>query len=179
VLVVDEAFADTLPGEPESLAARGDLPGLVVLRSLTKTWGLAGLRVGYVLAASELVDVLAAAAPRWSVSTPALVAVEACTTAGARAEAEAAARALAGDREHLLGALAGVPGVEVRGEPAASFLLLHTPGRDDVRGLLRARGWAVRRGDTFPGLDAEHVRVAVRNRTTSDAFVAELAAVLR
>lgn len=178
VLVVDEAFADTVPGEPESLAARTDLAGLVVLRSLTKTWGLAGLRVGYVLAAPPLVGLLAAAAPPWSVSTPALVALSACTTVGARAEADAAARALGADRAHLLGALGGLAGVEVRGEPASSFLLLRTPGRRDVRGLLRERGWAVRRGDTFPGLDAEHVRVAVRDRTTSDAFVAALADVL-
>ncbi|PSK62064.1 putative aminotransferase [Micromonospora sp. MH33] len=54
VLVVDEAFADTtaapgVEGEPESLAARRDLPGLLVVRSLTKTWGLAGLRIGYLL----------------------------------------------------------------------------------------------------------------------------------
>ena len=178
VLVVDEAFADTVPGEPESLAARTDLPGLVVLRSLTKTWGLAGLRVGYVLAGPELVERLAAAAPPWSVSTPALAAIVACTTAGARAEAETAARGLALDRAHLLSGLGRLPGVEVRGDPASSFLLLRTPGRDDVRGRLRERGWAVRRGDTFPGLDGEHLRVAVRDRTTSDAFVAALAGVL-
>ncbi|MCD2193400.1 Rv2231c family pyridoxal phosphate-dependent protein CobC [Actinomycetospora endophytica] len=178
VLVVDEAFADTVPGESESLAARTDLPGLVVLRSLTKTWGLAGLRVGYVLAPPELVDRLAAAAPPWSVSTPALVAIEACTTAAARAEADSAARDLAADRAHLIAALAAVPGVEVRGDPAASFLLLRTPGRTDVRAALRDRGWAVRRGDTFPGLGGEHVRVAVRDRTISDAFVAALAGVL-
>ena len=41
------------PGEPESLADRRDLPGLLVVRSLTKTWGLAGLRVGYLLGAGR------------------------------------------------------------------------------------------------------------------------------
>jgi Aminotransferase class I and II len=51
VVVVDEAFADCLPEERESLASHGDLTGLVVIRSLTKTWGLAGFRVGYLLAA--------------------------------------------------------------------------------------------------------------------------------
>ncbi len=48
IVVVDEAFADAIPGEPESLADES-LPDVVVLRSLTKTWSLAGLRVGYAL----------------------------------------------------------------------------------------------------------------------------------
>ncbi len=128
VLVVDEAFADTVPGEPESLASRTDLPGLVVLRSLTKTWGLAGLRVGYVLAAPELVDRLAAAAPPWSVSTPALVALSACTTAGARAEADDAAHALAADRAHLVDALARVAGCRGPGRPGVELPAAAHPG---------------------------------------------------
>lgn len=74
IVVVDEAFADCLPGERESVAGHSDLTGLVVIRSLTKTWGLAGLRVGYLLAAPGIVARLAAAQPLWAVSTPALAA---------------------------------------------------------------------------------------------------------
>ncbi|MDG4866331.1 aminotransferase class I/II-fold pyridoxal phosphate-dependent enzyme, partial [Streptomyces sp. T-3] len=74
VLVVDEAFMDAVPGEREALAGRVDVPGLVVLRSLTKTWGLAGLRIGYVLAAPEIIAALERAQPLWPVSTPALAA---------------------------------------------------------------------------------------------------------
>ncbi|MDF2978979.1 MAG: cobC [Actinomycetospora sp.] len=177
-LVVDEAFIDTAPGEPDSLAGRRDLPGLVVLRSLTKTWGLAGLRVGYALAPPALAAGLRAAAPPWSVSTPALVALEVCSSEAARTEADDAARALAVDREHLVAALATLPGVEVRGTPAASFVLVRTPGRTDVRARLRERGLAVRRGDTFPGLDTEHVRIAVRSREITDDLVATLREVL-
>ncbi|MDD7941478.1 Rv2231c family pyridoxal phosphate-dependent protein CobC [Actinomycetospora lutea] len=177
-LVVDEAFIDTAPGEPDALAGRRDLPGLVVLRSLTKTWGLAGLRVGYALAPAGLAEGLRAAAPKWSVSTPALVALEACSSPAARAEADEAARALAADRAHLVAALARVEGIEVRATPAASFVLARTPGRADVREALRARGLAVRRGDTFPGLDTEHVRIAVRAPEITDRLVAALAETL-
>ena len=176
VLLVDEAFADTVPGEPESLAGRPDLPGVLVVRSLTKTWGLAGLRVGYALGPTPLIDALAAHQPHWPVSTPALAALIACTTPAARAEAVAAARALADDREALLAALP--PDVEVLGRPRSSFVLLRVPGGAGVREALRERGWAVRRGDTFPGLSPDHLRVAVRDPGTSRSFAADLAGIL-
>ncbi|WP_228984788.1 aminotransferase class I/II-fold pyridoxal phosphate-dependent enzyme, partial [Streptomyces sp. DH12] len=87
-----------VPGEREALAGRTDVPGLVVLRSLTKTWGLAGLRIGYVLAAPETVARLERAQPLWPVSTPALAAAEACVSPAALAEAVEAARGIAADR---------------------------------------------------------------------------------
>jgi histidinol-phosphate aminotransferase len=176
VLVVDEAFADTVPGEPASLAARADLPGLLVVRSLTKTWGLAGLRVGYALGPADLVAALAAAQPPWPVSTPALAALQACSTPRARAEAGAEAGALVGSRAALLAALP--PAAEVVGEPRSSFVLLRVPDGARVRERLRSLGWAVRRGDTFPGLTPDHLRVAVRDPATSRAFAADLAAIL-
>ncbi|MGX5656706.1 Rv2231c family pyridoxal phosphate-dependent protein CobC [Geodermatophilus nigrescens] len=175
VLLVDEAFADTVPGEPESLAARTDLPGLVVVRSLTKTWGLAGLRVGYALGPRDLVAAMAEAQPHWPLSTPAIAALAACTTPAARAAAAAAARELAGHRAALLAALP--PGLAVA-EPRSSFVLLRVPDGERVRAALRGRGWAVRRGDTFPGLSPDHLRVAVRDPGTSRAFAADLAAIL-
>jgi histidinol-phosphate aminotransferase len=61
VLVVDEAFMEFTPGEAESLAGRRDLPGLVVIRSLTKLWGLAGIRAGYLLAPLQTARALRAA----------------------------------------------------------------------------------------------------------------------
>jgi histidinol-phosphate aminotransferase len=52
------------------------------------------------------------------------------------------------------------------------------PGAGGVREELRRRGWAVRRGDTFPGLSPDHLRVAVRDPATSRAFAAALGEVL-
>ncbi|MGW4896114.1 Rv2231c family pyridoxal phosphate-dependent protein CobC [Kitasatospora sp. NPDC004240] len=178
-LVVDEAFMDTVPGEPESLAAARALPGrVVVLRSLTKTWGLAGLRIGYVLGPAPLIADLQAAQPLWPVSTPALAAARACSAPAALAEAEAAALELAGHRAHLLKGLTALPAVRTHGEAASSFVLVELPDAARVRARLRERGFAVRRGDTFPGLGADWLRIAVRDEATTDRFLAALTAVL-
>lgn len=177
VVVVDEAFADAVPGEPHSLAGRADLPGLVVVRSLTKTWALAGLRVGYLLAPPELVERLRRAQPLWAVSTLALVALDTCLAPGPVRTAERDAAALAAERERLQSALVEI-GVEVTPGSQAPFLLCRVPGRADMREALRASGIAVRRGDTFPGLTAEHWRTAVRDAEVSDRLVSAVRGVL-
>ncbi|GAA0343332.1 Rv2231c family pyridoxal phosphate-dependent protein CobC [Streptomyces blastmyceticus] len=173
-LVVDEAFMDAVPGERESLASRTDLPGLVVLRSLTKTWGLAGLRIGYVLASPGAIAKLERAQPLWPVSSPALAAAEVCSAPPALAEAAHAAHHLASDRAHLVAALAEFEGVRVHGPAAGPFVLIHLPHAVTVRSRLRGLGFAVRRGDTFPGLGPDYLRLAVRDRATTDRFVEAL-----
>ena len=172
-VVVDEAFADAVPGEPASLAARDDLPGLVVVRSLTKTWALAGLRVGYLLAPAELVLRLRDAQPLWAVSTLGLTALETCLARGPVAMAAKEAAALGQERERLAAALT-VLGVQVTPGSQAPYLLCRVPGRSDVREELRARGIAVRRGDTFPGLTGEHWRTAVRGPAETAQLTAAL-----
>lgn len=180
VLVVDEAFMDAVPGEREALAGRMDVPGLVVLRSLTKTWGLAGLRIGYVLAAPETIGELERAQPLWPVSTPALAAAAACVAPRALAEAAHAAHRVASDRAHLVAGLSAFAGSGVRVVSPAEgpFVLVRMPGAGVVRGRLRELGYAVRRGDTFPGLGEEWVRVAVRDRGTVDGFLRALSVAL-
>lgn len=166
ILVVDEAFMDAVPGEPESLAG-ASIPGLVVIRSLTKTWGLAGLRVGYVLAAAGLIEQLAAVQPHWPVSTPALAAAIACSNERAVAEAAGAALDIDRQRVHLLDSLAPV---STYGVPRGPFVLVQVEGGAVLRESLRERGFAVRRGDTFPGLGPDWLRIAVRPEDVTDGF---------
>ncbi|MET8245510.1 Rv2231c family pyridoxal phosphate-dependent protein CobC [Streptomyces sp. NPDC005202] len=175
-LVVDEAFLDAVPGEREALAGRTDVPGLVVLRSLTKTWGLAGLRIGYVLASADTIAELERAQPLWPVSTPALAAAEACMEPRALAEGAHAAHRVAADRAHLVAGLAAFAARGVRVvEPAEGpFVLVRMPGAAAVRRRLRELGFAVRRGDTFPGLGEDWVRLAVRDRVTVNGFLRAL-----
>lgn len=71
-LIVDEAFMDPTPEESlASLAGTEAAPNLIVLRSLGKFFGLAGARVGFILAAPELLNRMAEALGPWSIAGPA------------------------------------------------------------------------------------------------------------
>lgn len=72
-LLVDEAFADASVADEggASLAAQSHRAGLIVLRSLGKFYGLAGVRCGFVLAPPDLLRTLAARLGHWTVSGPA------------------------------------------------------------------------------------------------------------
>ncbi|MDN5803728.1 MAG: Rv2231c family pyridoxal phosphate-dependent protein CobC, partial [Microlunatus sp.] len=183
VVVIDEAFSDAVPGEPETMISTEQAPGLLVLRSLTKTWGLAGLRAGYAVGDPGLIADLAAQQPPWSVSTPAAAAMLACMSERARAAAAAAAEETTRRRDHLVAALADL-GLDPVPAPRAPFVLVDTqawlPGQHGpgaVRGLLRERGFAVRRGETFPGLGPDWIRLAVRDPETTDALAKTLRAI--
>ena len=181
VLVVDEAFIDSVPGETGTLSGRPGqpapvVPGLVVIRSLTKTWGLAGLRIGYLLGDPALLEACRAVQSLWSVGSIALEAAIACSTPEALAAADRIARACDGEREFLLNALGRLSDIELGAPPQAPFVLLRVLGPDPVgvHQRLRDAGWAVRRADTFPGLGPGWMRIAVRDRATSEAFAAAL-----
>jgi histidinol-phosphate aminotransferase len=170
LLVVDESFIDFVPDERETLAHRGDV---VVVRSLTKLWSLAGIRAGYVLAPAELVERLEAHRQPWSVNALACAALAYCAADAETAQRVAAEVAVA--RRELADALARVPRVTHVWPSAANFLLLRVTDGPAVVGHLGARGIAVRPASSFPGLAADHLRVAVRqpgdNQTLVDALL--------
>ena len=174
LVVVDEAFADAVPGEPESLAGL-DLPDVLVLRSLTKTWSLAGLRVGYAIGEPTVLARLAAGRPHWPLGTLQLEAITACCSAAAVAEAESGALRLQELRAQMAGALTTLGLTVVDG--AAPFLLVRVPDPTLLRKKLHAADIAVRRCDTFIGLDDGYLRVAVRPEWPT--LVAAIAEVLR
>lgn len=74
-LIVDEAFMDSTP--QHSLAAYSHQPGLIILRSLGKFFGLAGVRVGFLLAEPSLLNRMADLLGPWAITGPARVVAQA------------------------------------------------------------------------------------------------------
>ena len=171
LFVLDEAYCDLLPDgqwTPEQLTSDGATTNLAVLRSMTKYWGLAGLRLGYAVAAPAEAAALRAAAPPWSVNA-------AAQAAGLAALADlghhcAAVALLVAERDRLT---AGLRDLGWTTEPTtAGFFLIRTGDAAVARAALLAHGCLVRDCASF-GLP-EHVRVSPRhpeqNGLLLDAF---------
>ncbi len=140
VLVVDEAFAD-LEGDGLSVAPSLPCPGLVVLRSFGKAYGLAGIRLGFLLADPGLTARVRTCLGPWAVSGPALRGGLAALADGAW-RAQAAAR-LAADGARLNGMLAQA-GLPVVGGTRL-FRLVESRAAQDWHGRLARAGILVRR----------------------------------
>ena len=169
IVVVDEAFMDFVPGETQSLLG-GDLTGILVTRSLTKLWGIAGLRAGFVAGDGSLIAELAAHQEPWAVATPALDAIMATSTPRAGSHAARVVEQVTADRAALVNSLAAL-GFPVAGDPQTPFVLVDTSaiGPDSVHEELADAGFAVRRCDSFPGLGPSWIRLAVKDAQTSRA----------
>ena len=174
LVVVDEAFMDVVGDQSDSVlddAVRSE--GLLVIRSLTKTFGLAGIRAGYLVGARGVLAECALAQPHWSVNSLAVAAVIACAGARGQEHIRTISRDMTQRLSYLVTRLTDV-GLDVVHEPAGPFVLAHHPQAARLREGLRCRGLAVRRGDTFPGLGPEWLRIAARDPVTTDTLLAAL-----
>jgi uroporphyrin-III C-methyltransferase len=131
ILVIDETHADSVPGDHASLAARRDLPGLVVIRGLARAWGLDGLPAGYLLADAALIGELREAQPPGPVGSLAVTALEACSQPDAVAWARAQATTVRPGPANGTGA-------GLRTTAGTVTLIGAGPGGSD---LITMRGW--------------------------------------
>ena len=172
-VIVDEAYREF--GGESATGLVGDNPGLVVLRTLSKWAGLAGLRVGYGVMAPELSEILLRLKPPYNVSQAAEVALLASFDDLATLQERVGW--LLTERERMAGLLAALPGV-VPLPSEANFLLCQVPdgmGKTVYEGLAR-RGVFVRYF-SHPRL-ADFVRVSVGTPQATDRLVGAMAEAL-
>jgi threonine-phosphate decarboxylase len=176
-LVVDESFLDFTP-YPSCASDATKHPGLIVVRSLTKFWALAGLRIGYLVAHRKLVQKLSAGLEPWSVNTLAsAAAAESLRDDNYRDRTLDLVRR---ERAYLTKQLAALGWLEPF-PSETNFLLVRitAPGMTSTRlcEWLAERNILLRDGSSFPGLDQRYFRVAVRRRSENQRLVEALRAV--
>lgn len=152
-LLVDEAFLG-FTDRPSMTGQRG----AIVARSLTKLFGLPGLRAGFLVATGEHYDRLETGRRPWNLGTPAAAVGAHCM--GQREFIEATRKRVRGERSRMARALDGEYDVTPSEAP---FLLLDTGERsvDRVLDRVHEEALTIRDARTFRGLDS-HVRVAIR-----------------
>ena len=168
VVVLDECFVD-LTLSPGSNDLLGHYPNLVIVKALTKTFCLAGLRVGYLMSANaELVARLRQVGQPWAVSVPAQLAGVAALRE--KNYVSTSRTFVARERDRLLRAIESCGLHVVPGE--ANYLLF-----EGARGMyeeLLDCGILVRPCDNYQGLGDRWLRIAVRTSAENDRLIRAL-----
>ncbi len=165
IFLVDEAFL----GFTDQASLTGQ-PGVAVIRSLTKMYGLPGIRAGYVVADGALRDRLAIARPPWSLGEPA-AAIGSHVMRDNEFREETRER-VARERAYLREGLEAY-GFDIHPSTAPFVLCNIGEDPDDLLAACRDRGIVLRDATTFRGLET-HIRIAVRNRESTEKLLAVL-----
>ncbi|MGE0098074.1 MAG: histidinol-phosphate transaminase [Hydrogenophaga sp.] len=165
LLVIDEAYHHFTAHDARELARRH--PHVVLLRTFSKAWGLAGLRLGYALAGDEVARQLRKLVPPFGVSVLqtvcALVALERPGYLRERV-----AHTLR-ERERVFQVLQTHPTWQVM-PSHANFLLVRTPDAAQAHAALLAQGVLVRRQDRLHGLEG-CLRMTIGTAAENDTFL--------
>ena len=176
LVLVDEAYVEFAPEGSSVVDLVAGNPRLMVLRTLSKAFALAGLRLGYLVADPAVVDALGAVRQIYSVDV--LAQSVALAALGARDALAPVIADIVEERERLAAGLSALPGARVW-PSAANFVLVRLPRAAEVRRRLRdEHSVLVRDFSSSPGLDG-CLRVSVGTREENDVLLDALSLLLR
>ena len=148
MVVLDEAYIDFAAG-PGFLARLGEFGNLIVLQTLSKAWGMAGLRLGLAFASEAVAGLFARVKYPYNINSLAQQTVaERLTEDIAPQVAEIRA-----ERERLAPQLAACPAIERVYPSDANFILVRTPDPDRMYDALISAGVIVRNRSRIPGCE--------------------------
>jgi histidinol-phosphate aminotransferase len=139
IVAVDEAYVD-FAGVPSLAAEIATNPNLVVLRTLSKAYGLAGARVGTTIADPAVIAVLQKVIAPYPVPAPVLQAALAALTPEGIAAARESVRSIVAERQRLLAALPKLAAVKSVWPSDANYILVEVTDSGRVMAAGRAAG---------------------------------------
>lgn len=177
-LIVDEAFIDYCRAQSVVSMLHAH-PRMMVLRSLTKFYAMPGLRIGYLVGASKVVDQVKERQPSWSVNS--LAQEVALAVLGDEAYGIKSRIFMKRERSRVMRELRGLSSVRVY-PSFANFLLIELPTSTcaaEVTDRLAAERLLVRDCSTVPGLTTRMIRVAIRTEKENRRLIAALGACVK
>jgi histidinol-phosphate aminotransferase/imidazoleglycerol-phosphate dehydratase/histidinol-phosphatase len=168
LIVLDEAYLEfsSVPSLSEEAARR---PNLVVMKTLSKAFGLAGARVGALIGDVEILAVAARALPPYPMPSLSVEAAMAALAPSRRALHQERIARIKAERERLAPLLADAPGVRGVRSGGGNFLFLEVEDPDALARRLRSLGIRARfRPNAAPG----GVRITVGTEAENDAALA-------
>lgn len=165
LVVLDEAYCQFSETDCKSISR--NYPNVVLLRTFSKAWGLAGVRLGYALTSEAIARHIKKMAPPFAVSVLQTVAVQVALENPAYMLARV--QTIVRERERMYNALLAHPSWQVY-RSAANFILIRTQDAAQAYGQLLSQGVLVRRQDKLHGL-AGCIRVTVGTSAENDAFL--------
>jgi histidinol-phosphate aminotransferase len=173
LVVVDEAYAE-FGGHPGYARRLADFPHLVVLRTLSKAQGLAGARVGSLIASPAIVALLRKIIPPYAMAQPTVEAALKALQAPAQAVARERIVATVAERARLAAALAPLPAVRRVWPSAANFLLVEFVDAGAALRAIMDAGLIVRDFRGAAGL-GEALRLTIGTPEQNDRLIRSLA----
>jgi histidinol-phosphate aminotransferase len=159
LVVVDEAYLE-FSGRPSAAQLIGHMPNVVVLKTLSKAWGLAGARVGFLLADAAIANLLHTVRAPYPISAIAARAAETVFNAPGASAMKRSVSQILSERARLAGRLKTSKAVEKVLPSEANFLVAIFKDKDAALTALRSQGIIVRDRSAEPGL-AGGIRITV------------------
>lgn len=171
LVVIDEAYIE-FSGDASLTQALARFPNLVVLRTLSKAYGLAGARVGSLIAAPEIVDLLAKVIPPYSIPQLTIETVLATLSVEQLAIQRERVAQIRTERERLRAALATSPQVTKIWPSVANFLFVDVANAEEVLAAARAAKLLIR---DMRGVSPSSLRISVGTPEQNDRLIRSLA----
>ncbi|MFI5350162.1 MAG: histidinol-phosphate transaminase [Elusimicrobiota bacterium] len=169
LLVVDEAYLE-FSDLPSAVPLIARFPHVVVLKTLSKAWGLAGARCGFMLADPDVVGLMQTVRAPYPISGAAAHAVEVVFNAAGEAAMRLSVAAILSERARLERELRRLECVETLFPSAANFLLARLKRKDAIFAALKTKGILIRDRGAEPGL-AGCVRITVGLPEENDSLL--------
>ena len=168
IVVVDEAYIDFSP-ESSKAQSINQYNNLIVLQTLSKAWGLAGTRVGFAFAQSEIIALLNKIKPPYNIST--LNQQQAIAKLSHPEEFESERNGILAERERLQKELLQLPIVRKIYPSSANFLLVEVDNANSIYNALVSKNVVVRNRNS---VIKNCIRITIGTKQENNTLLTEL-----